>query len=101
MSYLNIQKGKFFIVYCFMKIFVSSSRFLPPAKNLAKKTYEVEILFLPIMSPPQISESLEIHDWKEDMMGTKVISADFVFALPSSTDLLNLTGHWTALEKPE
>lgn len=91
MFYLNIQKGKTFTVYCFMKRLVSPHTpcFKP---TMLQKPYEVGLLFLPTMSPCKL-QSLEILPWEEGEYGKQVISADFLFALPSSSDLLRPTGH--------
>lgn len=79
MFYLIIQKGNIFIMYCFMKRF---------AKNLAKTLWGGVSFPFHHMSL-QIAECLEILDWKEDEDGEEVISADFIFAHPSSADLLS------------
>lgn len=55
-SNLNIQTGKFFIVYCFMKNYVSSLYSFPHAKHFGKKPYEVEILFLSTTSPCKLQK---------------------------------------------
>lgn len=79
MFHLIIQKGNIFIIYCFMKRF---------ARNLVKTLWGGVSFPFHHMSL-QIAEHLEILDWKEDEDGKEVMSADFIFAHPSSADLLS------------
>ena len=79
MFYLNIQKSNIFYYLLFYEKICQKS-----CKNLwGRVSFPSHHMFL------QTAEHLEIFDWKEEKDGKEVISADFVFAHPSSADLLS------------
>ena len=93
MCNLNIQKGKFFNYILFYENV--SSFHSSQAKSLAKTLWNWNSFSSHHVSL-QITESLEIPNWKEDGNGKEVISANFFFLktkqslIPTNTYLYSL-----------